>query len=39
LLGGVSGRLIETAACPVLVVPNGVPTPLSALEPLTIPTA
>ena len=24
LLGGVSGPLIETAACPVLIVPNGV---------------
>jgi nucleotide-binding universal stress UspA family protein len=31
LLGGVSGRLIETAACPVLVVPRGVPAPLSTL--------
>jgi nucleotide-binding universal stress UspA family protein len=28
LLGGVSGRLVETATCPVLIVPNGVADPL-----------
>jgi nucleotide-binding universal stress UspA family protein len=32
LLGGVSGQLVEIAACPVLVVPNGVARPLAALE-------
>ena len=31
LLGGVSGRLIETAACPVVIVPNGVTEPLAGL--------
>jgi nucleotide-binding universal stress UspA family protein len=31
LLGTVSGRVMETAACPVLVVPHGVDTPLDRL--------
>jgi nucleotide-binding universal stress UspA family protein len=31
LLGGVSGRVIRHAACPVIVVPRGVEHPLSAL--------
>jgi nucleotide-binding universal stress UspA family protein len=31
LLGGVSGRLLETAACPVLIVPNGAAVPLGGL--------
>jgi nucleotide-binding universal stress UspA family protein len=31
LLGGVSGRLIRRAACPVLVVPRGVELPFAAL--------
>lgn len=33
LLGSVSGRLARDAACPVLVVPRGVETPLEALFP------
>jgi nucleotide-binding universal stress UspA family protein len=31
LLGGVSGRVVRKAGCPVLVVPRGVETPLEAL--------
>jgi nucleotide-binding universal stress UspA family protein len=31
LLGGVTGRLIRTAECPLIVVPRGVETPLSGL--------
>jgi nucleotide-binding universal stress UspA family protein len=31
LLGGVSGRVVRKAACPVLVVPRGVETPLEDL--------
>lgn len=31
LLGEVSGQLIHAAACPVIVVPNGVPAPLDRL--------
>ena len=31
MLGGVSGRLVESTACPVLIVPNGVKSPLAAL--------
>lgn len=30
LLGGVSGRLLQTAACPVMVVPHGVEHPFGA---------
>jgi nucleotide-binding universal stress UspA family protein len=31
LLGGVSGRIIRHAACPVLITPRGVERPLSRL--------
>jgi nucleotide-binding universal stress UspA family protein len=31
-LGGVSGRVIRTAACPVIVVPNGVDAPFDAFQ-------
>jgi len=31
LLGGVTGRLLRQAACPVLIVPRGVATPLAPL--------
>jgi nucleotide-binding universal stress UspA family protein len=31
LLGDVSGELMHTAVCPVVIVPNGVETPLSGL--------
>jgi nucleotide-binding universal stress UspA family protein len=31
LLGGVSGRVVRKAACPVLVVPRGIETPLEDL--------
>ena len=31
LLGEVSGRLVEAAMCPVLIVPNGVARPLEGL--------
>ena len=31
LLGGVSGRVIRDAACPVIVVPRGAEVPLEAL--------
>lgn len=31
LLGGVSGRLVESSACPVLIVPNGMRAPLAGL--------
>jgi nucleotide-binding universal stress UspA family protein len=31
LLGGVSGRVVRTAACPVIVVPRGVAVPLEEL--------
>ncbi len=31
LLGEISGRLVETAACPVLVVPHGAEAPLGEL--------
>ncbi|HWK26901.1 MAG TPA: universal stress protein [Solirubrobacter sp.] len=31
LLGGVSGRLVRTARCPLIVVPNGVEDPLGGL--------
>jgi nucleotide-binding universal stress UspA family protein len=31
LLGAVSGRVLQTATCPVLIVPNGVPRPLAGL--------
>ena len=31
LLGGVSGRVIRDAACPVIVVPRGAEVPLGAL--------
>jgi nucleotide-binding universal stress UspA family protein len=31
LLGEVSGRLVETAVCPVVIVPNGVDEPLRGL--------
>jgi nucleotide-binding universal stress UspA family protein len=31
LLGGVSGRVIRDAACPVIVVPRGAQVPLEAL--------
>ena len=31
LLGEVSGRLMRTAACPIIAVPNGVASPLDAL--------
>jgi nucleotide-binding universal stress UspA family protein len=30
--GGVSGRLVETAACPLVIVPIGVKSPLRALD-------
>jgi len=32
LVGGVSGRVIRSAYCPVIVVPRGVEAPLSALS-------
>jgi hypothetical protein len=35
LLGSVSGRLVREAACPVLVVPRGVTTPLEEIFPET----
>jgi len=31
LLGGVSGRVVRTAACPVIVVPRGIAVPLEDL--------
>jgi hypothetical protein len=31
LLGGVSGRVIRDAACPVIVFPRGAEVPLEAL--------
>ena len=31
LVGGVSGRLIRTAQCPVIVVPRGIEAPLTKL--------
>jgi nucleotide-binding universal stress UspA family protein len=31
LLGSVSGRLVRDAACPVIVVPRGIETPLEAI--------
>ena len=31
LVGGVSGRLMRTAQCPVIVVPRGADAPLGAL--------
>jgi nucleotide-binding universal stress UspA family protein len=31
LLGEVSGRIVETSACPVLIVPNGIAEPLRGL--------
>lgn len=31
MLGGVSGRVLRDAACPVIVVPRGVPAPLETL--------
>jgi nucleotide-binding universal stress UspA family protein len=33
VLGGVSDRVMQTAACPALIVPNGVETPLAELFP------
>ena len=33
LLGGVTGRLLREAECPVIVVPRGVETPLAGLFP------
>jgi nucleotide-binding universal stress UspA family protein len=33
LVGGVTGRLLREAACPVIVVPRGVETPLAGLFP------
>ncbi len=33
LLGSVSGRLVREAACPVIVVPRGITTPLDELFP------
>jgi nucleotide-binding universal stress UspA family protein len=35
LLGSVSGTLVRSAACPVLVVPRGIATPLEDLFPAT----
>jgi nucleotide-binding universal stress UspA family protein len=38
LLGGVSGRLIRRAACPVVVLPRGARTPLETLFPTRVAT-
>ena len=33
LVGGVSGRLMHTVHCPVIIVPRGVQAPLAMLFP------
>jgi hypothetical protein len=35
LVGGVSGRVMRSAACPVIVAPRGVEAPLGALATTT----
>jgi nucleotide-binding universal stress UspA family protein len=37
LLGGVSGRVVRSAACPVVVVPRGEERPLAALTARGVP--